>query len=55
MTHYETNKYLDVLPDIISGINNTNKRIFKNKYLTPDILHQIKNRDFLKKTVSPHV
>ena len=49
LTHYNINRYIDFLPQIISGINNTSKRIFKNKFLTPNILHLIKNRDFLKK------
>ena len=49
LTHNNTNRYLDFLPQIISGINNTSRRIFKNKFLTPNILHLIKNRDFLKK------
>ena len=49
LTHYNINRYIDFLPQIISVINNTSKRIFKNKFLTPNILHLIKNRDFLKK------
>ena len=48
LTHYSTNRYIDVLPDISSAINNTNKRIFKNKFLTPQILHGIRNIHYLK-------
>ena len=49
LTHNETNTYLNVLQEIVTGINNTNKRIFKNKFLTPNILHLIRNPNFLKK------
>ena len=48
MTHYSTDRYIDVLQHITSGINESNKRIFKNGLLTPQILHDIKNVDFLK-------
>lgn len=49
LTHNNINRYLDFLPQIISGINSTNKKVFKNKFLTPNIIHLIKNRNFLKK------
>ena len=42
LSHYSTNRYIDVLQDIVSGINNTTKSIFKNKFLTPNIVHNIK-------------
>ena len=48
MTHYSTNRYIDVLQNIVEGVNNTNKYVFKNKFLTPQILHEIKRIDFLK-------
>ena len=49
LTHNETYTYLNALQEIVTGINNTNKRIFKNKFLTPNILHLIRNPNFLKK------
>ena len=48
LTHYSSNRYIDVLPDIVSGINNTTKSVFKNKFLTPQILHDIRRISFLK-------
>ena len=48
MSHFKTNKYIDKLDDIVYSINNSNNRSLKNKYLTPSILHNIKNRIFIK-------
>ena len=48
LTHYATNRYIDVLEDIVSGINTSTKSIFKNKFLTPEILHNIKKNEFLR-------
>ena len=48
MAHFKTNKYIDKLDDIIFSINNSNNRSLRNKYLTPSILHNIKNRYFIK-------
>ena len=48
MSHFKTNKYIDKLDDIVYSINNSNNRSLKNKYLTPSILHNIKNRYFIK-------
>ena len=47
MTHYKTNKYIDKLSDIVYSINNSNNRSLKNKHLTPNILHNIKNVNFI--------
>ena len=48
LTHYSTNRYINVLQDIVSSINNTNKNVFKNKFLTPLILHDIRSNNYLK-------
>ena len=48
LTHYKTNKYIDKLSDIVYSINNSSNRSLKNKYLTPSILHNIKNIYFIK-------
>ena len=48
LTYYKTNIYIDVLPDLVYSINNSNNRSLKNKYLTPSILHNIKNISFIK-------
>ena len=36
------------MPDIVSAINNSNKKVFKNKFLTPQILHEIRSNNYLK-------
>ena len=48
LTHFSTNKYIDVLPDIVESLNNSTHSSLKNKYLTPNILHDIKQIDFIK-------
>ena len=48
LTHNSTNTYINVLPDIVSAINNSNKKVFKNKFLTPQILHEIRSNNYLK-------
>ena len=47
LTHYNTHKYIDVLDKLVSSLNNKNHSSFKNKYLTPNLLHEVKQRMFL--------
>ena len=47
MLHYKTNNYINKLSDIVYSINNSSNRSLKNKYLTPNILHNIKNVNFI--------
>ena len=49
MTHENTNTYIHVLPKIVKSLNNSHHTSLKNKDLTPKILHEIRNRDILKK------
>ena len=48
LTHNNTNKYIDVLDQLTNSINNSQHRALKNSYLTPNILHKIKQKSFLK-------
>ena len=48
LSHNKTKKYIDKLGDIVYSINNFNNRSLKNKYLTPNILHDIQNTHFIK-------
>ena len=49
MTHKNTNMYIHVLPNLVESLNNGQHTSLKNKNLTPKILHEIKNKDILKK------
>ena len=55
MTHKNTNMYIHVLPNLVESLNNGQHTSLKNKNLTPKILHEIKNKDILKKTISKNV
>ena len=48
MTHYNTNTYINALTDIVSSINNSSNRSFKDRSLTPKKLHEIKDKVFLQ-------
>ena len=48
LTHHKTFKFLDVIQDIVNSINNSWHRSLKSKELTPNILHQITDKDYLK-------
>ena len=48
LTHYNTHKYIDILDKIVSSLNNKNHSSFKNKFLTPNLLHKVKQLNFLK-------
>ena len=47
LTHYNTDRYIDALQDIVQSVNNATKSVFKNKLLTPAVLHEIKQTKFL--------
>ena len=49
MSHYNTHSYINVLQDIVSSINVSPNRSLKNKHLTPEKLHKIKDNEFLQK------
>ena len=49
MTHKNTNTYIHDLPNLVESINNGEHKALKNKKLTPKILHEITNREILKK------
>ena len=48
LTHYNTSRYIDVLDKLVTSINNSSHKSLKNRYLTPNILHKIKQNNFLK-------
>ena len=48
LTHFSVNRYIDDLPDIVESLNNSHHSSLKNKYLTPNILHNIKQINFVK-------
>ena len=48
LTHFSVNKYIDVLPDIVESLNNSSHSSLKYKFLTPNILHNIKQVNFIK-------
>lgn len=48
LTHFSVNRYIDNLADIVESLNNSNHSSLKNKYLTPNILHNIKKISFIK-------
>ena len=48
LTHYNTYKYIDVLDKFVSSLNNKNHSSFKNRFLTPNLLHMVKQLHFLK-------
>lgn len=52
LTHFNTNKYINILDKLVSSINNSNHSSFKNKYLTPNLLHQVKQSQFLNEQFS---
>ena len=49
MTHKNTNTYIHALPKIVESLNNSHHTSLKNKNLTPKILHEIKDRNILKR------
>ena len=48
MTHYNTNRYINVLDTIVKSINNSINRSLKDNNLTPKKLHEIKDKIFLQ-------
>ena len=48
LTHYNTFTYIDKIEDFVKSINNTVHSSFKNTILTPNMLHDISDRNFLK-------
>ena len=48
LTHNNKDRYIDILDLLVHSINNSTHRALKNSYLTPNILHKIKQKEFLK-------
>ena len=48
LTHYNTYNYLPVLQDIVSSINNSSHSSLKDNKMTPNILHEIDNPQYLR-------
>ena len=49
MTHNNTNTYIHDLPDLVESLNNSSHASLKNKNLTPKILHEVTDKEFLRK------